>query len=475
MPEPVPINQQSASPVFDLETEQALLGALLISNDVLDAVDLLEPRHFFEPLHQRIFEQIVKLVRAGRVASPASLRSWGALDAGITELGGVAYFGTLCEFTPSIRDAPNFAGVIRDLFLRRELLRIGSEIRATAYDPPIDMTPSAQVEAAEAELVKIVQSSERAGEGLVGAAEIADRVIERAERAYQNPLRIGLSTGLTSLDEAMGLMMPGDLIVLGGAPSSGKTALAQQIAWYRAKLMSNVAAWSLEMTSEEYMNRHIAQLTGVPATRIDYGKVTDIEIARIVQAREAFADAQLSVDDGTSGMTIAKIRSRARRLHKRKKIDLIVIDHLRFVQPADPRALERDQVQQMTKDCKTLAKELELPVLLISHVNREYNKRENKRPRMSDLYGGSAIEQNADVVLFVHREHYWLRKERPPKEDEKATAEWIAKMQGAQGKADLIVEKRRRGPVGDARVAFHDDMTLFAELDAEVTVPGRLL
>lgn len=477
MSQVIPLNRSKAVPVpLDIEIEQALLGALLTRNETFDLIaEISEAKHFSEPLHQRIFDAIAKLIRKGQTASPLTLRSTFSLDPEIQSVtGGPGYLAELCRFNPGI-DERVAAGVLRDLYLRREMMVIAEEIRLTAADPPPDMVMRDQVEEAERMLYALTGGDAGLDEdGPTLAADIADLAIARAEEAFRDPERVGASTGLPSLDEAMGKLMPGDLIVLGGAPSMGKTSLAQQIAWYLAAQGRNVAVWSIEMTAVEYINRHIAQLAGVSATRIDYGRISHDELLGVIRARDAFNDVPLHVFDG-GNVTVPKIRSRARRMHRKRQLGAIVIDHLRFLRPNDARAPERDQMQQLTKDLKMLAKELGVPVLLISHVNREYNKRDNKRPQMSDLYGASGIEQNADVVLFVHREHYWLRKSRPAATDLKEMDEWTNAMQRAQGKATLICDKRRRGPCGDAEVAFHDDLTLFTELNAEVTIPGRLL
>ncbi|MBI1213842.1 MAG: AAA family ATPase [Alphaproteobacteria bacterium] len=463
----------------DVEVEQALLGAILVNNDAFDRVsDIVEPRHFSEPLHQRIYDACARLIRKNQLASPATLRSHFAHDAGMAEIGGTDYLANLAGFVPSVVNAADFATMMRDLFLRRELIKASEEIKATAFDPPIDMSPGQQVDQAERLLFGIGNvASQQAGAMVETAAAIAERVVVDVDVAYREPQGVGVSTGLEAVDIVAGGLMPGDLVVLGGATSMGKTALAQQIGWNVANGIAGrhmaeayqrrVVAFSQEMSAKQYVARHIAQISGVSTERMESGRISELEMTAIIEAQQNFQNLPLYVD-GSRRLTVPQMRTRARRLiRKQGPVSLMIVDHLRFVRPDDPRANELEQIQQITSDLRALAGELGVCLLLISHLNRENWKRQDKRPILSDLYGASAIEQNADVVMFVYRASYYLKFEEPPEQDDsKAYVAWLDKKTKAEGKAEIIVAKRRRGRTGSATVLFDEDLTRFSDLQS---------
>jgi len=456
------VTRHTPEPPWDVEAEQAILGAILVNNDAFDRVgDFLEPEHFREPLHQRIFEAIVRVIRKRQLASPITLRPFFALDDAMKAVGGPDYLAELTRFSPSIMNSGEVGRMIYDLWMRRQLLTASQDIGTLAVDPPIDMTPTEQIEAAE-ERIFAIQSKRFVGERRMETAKaVAMRSVAAIEAAYQNPHLVGVDTGLESVDRYMGPLLKSDLIVLAGHTSMGKTALAQQIGWNAASRGMNVLFESYEMTSEQCVDRYIAQIARVPASRMETGRLSEQEMERIVAAGEAFNEVPLFIT-GLSGSTTSGIRGRARRLARLKgKLHLIIADHLRFMIPDDPRADEKAQVQQITRDMKAIAKDMNCPVLLVAHLNRDAKGRSNKRPINTDLYGASAIEQNADTIAFVYRPEYWLHQEEPDASDVVEHAKWAVECERAKGKAECIVTKRRRGRPGTGHMMWDAEMTHF--------------
>lgn len=459
------------SPVYDIETEQAVLGAILHRNENYDLVsDTLLSEHFYEHLHGRIYQTIGALIRMGRTASPTSVSKAMASDDGLKSVGGKDYLATLIRRLVAL-PLPDLGKTIRELSTTRSLIRVAEDVIAEIKKGST-LTVEQLVEHVEGELHALTTGTKveyaRSASTVVAAA-----VIE-AERAYQNPAAVGCSTGMKKLDDAMGLLAPSDLVVLGGATSAGKTAAAQQISWSVAKSGRRVIAFSLEMTDVQYMMRHLAQASGVPASLMEYGRVSEDQMNRVVAAEREFEGLPYGID-GSPRLSVSQIRSRVRRAHRKNPISLVMVDHLRFIEPHDPRAFERDQLQQITRDLKAMAKELNLCVLLVAHINRENWKRENKRPQLSDLYGAAAIEQNADVVTFVHRPEYWLEKNKPDDTDEEARAEWALELHKVRDLAEFVVAKRRRGPTGEAKVKFDKTLTRFYDPDEEQAEQKGLL
>ena len=358
--------------------------------------------------------------------------------------------------------------------MRRGLIEAAEAIAKLASDPPVDMFAVAQIEEAEKIIYALSDKRTASEPKLEMAQTVVHRALASFDHAYQNPTLVGVTTGIAKVDDCLGPLLKSDLIIMAGHTSMGKTALAQQITWHAAHDRGRrCMVETLEMHSEQYVARHIAQIARVPADRLEQGRVSGDEIGRAFAAGEAFRDVPLFIN-GQTGATTSAIRSRARRLSRAGKLGLITVDHLRFIVPDDPRAPEHEQVQQITRDLKALAKEMDCPVLLVSHLNRNATSRSNKRPIESDLYGGSAIEQNADAICFVYREEYWLRRAEPDLSDAEDYAKWLRACEAAKGKAEVIVTKRRRGQPRTAHIAWDGAMTMF--LDPDLTQPeGRLI
>lgn len=451
------------SPVYDIETEQAVLGAILTRNESYDLIsDTLTAEHFYEHLHGRIYQSIAALIRMGRTASVTSISKVMAADDGLKSVGGKDYLTMLTRRLIAL-PLPDLGKTIRELSTTRSLIRVAEDVIAAAKGGGTQ-TAEQLIEHVEDQLHALTTGTKV--EYVRTASAVVADAVQAAERAYQNPEAVGCSTGLKKLDDVMGLLAPSDLVVLGGATSAGKTAAAQQIAWSVAKTGRRVMAFSLEMTDVQYMMRHLAQASGVPASLMEYGKVSEEQMTRIVAAERDFDSLPYGID-GSPRLSVSQIRSRVRRANRRggEPVSLVMVDHLRFIEPHDPRAFERDQLQQITRDLKALGKELNCCVVLVAHINRENWKRENKRPQLSDLYGAAAIEQNADVVVFVHRPEYWLEKNRPEDGDMETMGEWAEAMRKVQGLAEFVVAKRRRGPTGAANVKFDKVLTRFYDPD----------
>jgi replicative DNA helicase len=448
----------------DIEIEQAILGGLLLDNDRIDAVaDIIRADHFYDGLHQRIYSTIAALVRLKKTASPMSVKSYLKTDPDLAKVDK-NYLTALCTVYVPGMNLGELAKLVKDAAVRRGLANVGRELVAAAEGMQADMTPELLVELAEDRL-HILVSSDQALAAIEKIEDVAERALIRTEKAFQEPARAGIATGFLSFDRTVGRFSPGDLIVLGGATSMGKTALAQQITWFIAARGHRCMVFSKEMSAEDYVARHLSQISGVSTTSMEDGSLSENDMQRLVLARQSFRDLPIWID-ASPNLTVGQMRARTRRLRRRGGVGFILIDHLRFIQANDPRAFERDQLQQITRDIKSMAKELGVPVLLVAHLNRDNKTRENKRPTLSDLYGASAIEQNADTVLFVHRDEYWLDKERPGPGEE--NQDFLTELNRVAGQADIIVAKRRRGPTGFTKVKFNAERTLFSEVGEDM-------
>lgn len=454
-----------ATPPIYLEAEQAVLGALMFNNDLYWQLgDFLEARHFYEPVHQRIFGAIGELVVAGRKASIITVAAALADDKALIELNGQAYLKVMVAASIAAPDARDYARLICSLAQRRDLLAVGQEIVAMATAGQSAGDDTRLVEEAEGLLHKLRADPTQAGSGFSTVSEAAARALENAARAYREPTAAQVHTGIAAVDDLIGGLYPKDLIVVGGATSMGKTSLCQAFALNAARAGRKVVCFSLEMSDEEWSARYVAQIAGVPADVIESGRFNEEHFRKINEAKLALDGLPMHLDDDGE-LRVSQIRARAARVQRISGLDLIVVDHLRFLAPDNPRADPIERIQQLTRDLKRTAKALGVPVVLAAHLNREHQKRPDHRPIVSDLYGSSAIEQDADVILFVHREEWYLQ--RAPAPDDQAMEEWAAKVDRWAGKAEIICAKRRRGAVGSRIIGFDGPLTLFHDLKPE--------
>ena len=455
----------------NIEAEQALLGAILINNESFDRVSgFLQPGHFFEPLHGRLYEVMAKLIQAGKHASPVTLKTFFDSEPPIGELTVAQYLGRLAAAATTIINAQAYGRTVYDLAVRRELIAIGEDMVNVAYDSPVDAPPEAQIEAAEGRLYDLADKG-KYGSGFMSFGDATADAIEMAARAYERDGGLsGLSTGLVDLDRMMGGLQNSDLIVLAGRPSMGKTALATNIAFNIARAYRTAARedgteeavdgavvgfFSLEMSSEQLATRILAEQAQIPSEKIRRGQITDSEFNRLQSAAMELQTLPLFIDH-TGGISIAQLSARARRLKRQKGLGLIVVDYLQLLTGSARRSQEGrvQEVSEITVGLKALAKELNVPILALSQLSRQVENRDDKRPQLSDLRESGSIEQDADVVMFVFREEYYVSRKEPSLTKVEEHQKWQDEMDQVQGLAEVIVGKQRHGPTGAVRLQF---------------------
>jgi replicative DNA helicase len=462
---------------FNIEAEKALLGALLIENRLLEEISLkLGEDHFYEPLHGRIFAQIKRLVDLNMVVNPVILRPLFEADPALAELGGPAYLLRLTEDPTVLIAARDCAAQVYDLALLRALVKVGSDLVTGATDMSAQIAPMQQIELAEEALYKVAESGEVAGSTMVFASAAA-KAVQMAGRAMKSGGHLsGLTTGLTGLNNKIGGLHESDLVILAGRPAMGKTALATNIAFaaaFRAKQDHRqsispssgaaVAFFSLEMSADQLANRILAEQAGINSESLRMGKISQAEFNELARAAENLHDLPLYIDD-TPALTIAALRARARRLKRQRSIGLIVVDYLQLLQGTARNAAENrvNEISEITRGLKTLAKELNLPVLALSQLSRAVENREEKRPQLSDLRESGTIEQDADIVLFVYRDEYYHAMKKPEDGSEKFQA-WLDKATRIEGRAEVIVAKQRHGATGIVPMMFEREVTRFSD------------
>jgi replicative DNA helicase len=465
------------------EAEQGLLGAILIDNRAFERVsEFLKADHFYTPAHGRIFAVIAKLLERGQIATAVTLKAAFDDDEDLAHLGGAAYLADLAASVVTILNVEDYGRTIFELHLRRELIALGGEMVNTAHVHDIDSPPAEQIEAAERKLFELATVGE-VGSGFIAFSKSLTRAIQMAEAAYRRESHItGVTTGLVDLNRKLGGMQPSDLIVLAGRPSMGKTALATNIAFSaatahadsRGKEGAMVAFFSLEMAAEQLATRILAEVSEVPSEKIRKGEVKDTEFRRFVEASQKLASVPLYIDD-TPALSIAQVRTRARRLKRQFGLGMVVIDYLQLLRGSSGGRGPENRVQEIseiTRGLKAIAKELSVPVLALSQLSRAVEQREDKRPQLSDLRESGTIEQDADVVMFVFREEYYVERDQPTLlKDESQDkfndryARWQERLKNAHQVAEVIIGKQRHGPIGTVKLHFDGQFTRFSDLD----------
>ena len=473
----------------NIEAEQALLGAVLVNNDAFDRVsDFLRPEHFSEDVHRRIFDVAGQLIRAGKLASPITLKTF----LGDHDLGGLTvpqYLARLAAEATTVINAENYGRTIHDLAVRRDLILIGEDIVNAAYDSPVDATPRGQIEEAERKLYAVAETGRYEG-GFQRFSDALTIAVDMAAKAFQRDGQLsGIATGLTDLDRYMGGLQASDLIIVAGRPGMGKTALATNIAFNIAKAYEFsvrpdgthettnggiVGFFSLEMSAEQLATRVIAEQSGVASYKIRRGDISEGEFHRIADAARLMQSIPFYIDQ-TGGLSIAQLTARARRLKRQRGLDVLVIDYLQLLggsksSRSDGRVQE---VTEITTGLKALAKEMNVPVIALSQLSRQVESRDDKRPQLSDLRESGSIEQDADVVMFVFREEYYLNNKQPREGTEEFVA-WQAAQERAHGRAEVIIGKQRHGPTGTVELAFEAEMTRFSNLAREDALPDQI-
>ena len=474
----------------NIEAEQALLGAILVNNEAQDRVStFLLADHFYDPLHAEIYETLGKLIHAGKQATPITLRTFFENAEPIAPTLTVPqYLGKLAASATTIINAHDYGRTIYDLAVRRQLIAIGEDLVNTAYDSPVDATPEAQIQEAEGRLYGLAETG-KYGQGFLSFGTALTHAIEMANAAYARQGGLsGVSTGLTDLDGRMGGLQSSDLIILAGRPSMGKTALVTNIAYNIAKAYQEeiqpdgarktvaggkVGFFSLEMSAEQLATRILSEQAEIASEKIRRGMINEDEFRRLVQVSQEMSRAPLFIDQ-TGGITIAQLAARARKLKRQHGLDLLIVDYLQLL-AGSSKSSQANRVQEITEittGLKALAKELVVPIIALSQLSRQVEQREDKRPQLSDLRESGSIEQDADVVMFVFREEYYVERLKPAEGDPKFP-EWFAKMSQVSGKAEVIIGKQRHGPVGTVQLAFEAQFTRFGNLAREYHMPDR--
>ena len=478
----------------NVEAEAALLGALMIDNRLVEDVQLkLRSHHFFEPLHGRIYDAVLKLTDRNMVANPVTLRPAFEADEAMKEVGGPAYLAQLTGSGAAIIGARDFAQQIYDLALLRALVGVGRDLVEGALDTSEDVAPLEQIELAETELYKVAEEGGAEGKAK-SFGEATKLAIEMAERALNSGGHLsGITTGLEGLNAKIGGLHKSDLIIVAGRPGMGKSSLATNMAFASAQRFlrdnedgiepgkgagAGVALFSLEMSADQLATRILAEQSGISSENLRMGRISQQEFRQLARAAAELQSLPLYIDD-TPGLTIAALRTRARRLKRQKGIGMVIVDYLQLLQGTGRNGAENrvQEISEISRGLKQLAKELDVPVVGLSQLSRQVENREDKRPQLSDLRESGSIEQDADIVLFIYREDYYLKAVEPdfpmPDElDKQAKYEaWKEKYDPVAGRAELIVAKQRHGSTGIVRVRFDGRTTKFSDAADDSYLP----
>jgi replicative DNA helicase len=473
------------TPPYNPEAEARLLGALLINNSAYHKVsEFLQADHFGNALHGRIFAATGKLIERGQIANPITLKNMFDQDAALAEVAGAQYLVRLAQSAVAVIDAEDYGRVVHDLHLRRELIALGGDVVNDAYRHDLDDPAREQIERAEKKLFDLATTGRAEGGFQVFSAALTS-AINNAQAAFKRDGKtVGVATGFVDLDRKLGGLHRSDLVILAGRPGMGKTSLATNIAFNAAKAYrlgrsadgqaiaedgAVVGFFSLEMSAEQLATRILAEESGVASDRIRRGEVSNEDFDKFVQASQRLERVPLFIDD-TPALTVSALRTRARRLKRQQGLGLVVIDHIQLLRPSTQVRMLENRVQELsdiTRWLKALAKELEVPVLALSQLSRAVEQREDKRPMLADLRESGSIEQDADVVMFLFRKEYYDSRE-PTKHAGEADDgfstrydKWKEDLSKVHGLAEVLVAKQRHGPIGDIKLHFAAETTKF--------------
>ncbi|SFK55311.1 replicative DNA helicase [Shimia haliotis] len=474
---PAPEAAEADPMPHSIEAEQQLLGAILTNNDIFDRVaSVITAEHFYDPVHARIYEVAAARIAKNNLASPVTLKAFLEDDEGLKELGGPAYLARLAGAAISAFAARDYAQMIYDMAIRRELIGLGDNISTKARKADVKLEPKEQIVEAEQALYKLSEQGQTE-RGFVSFLKAVTEAVNTANAAYQREGGLaGISTGLIDLDKKLGGLHPSDLLILAGRPSMGKTSLATNIAFNVAKAYKKgikpdgsegaveggvVGFYSLEMSAEQLAARILSEAAEIPSEQIRKGDMTEAEFRRFVEAAKSLEACPLYIDD-TPALPIAQLAARARRLKRTHGLDLLIIDYLQLCRgTADNRVQE---IGEISMGMKAIAKELNIPVIGLSQLSRTVESRDDKRPQLSDLRESGSIEQDADVVMFVFREEYYVEREKPSDEKLDEMAAWQERMERLHGRAEVILGKQRHGPIGTVDLSFEGRFTRFGNL-----------
>jgi replicative DNA helicase len=483
-----PFSLPQRLPPTNLQAEQALLGALLANNKAYERVsEFLAAEHFADPVHGRIFTAIQRRCEVGQIADPVTLKGEFEHSGALDEVGGTAYLAQLLSAMVGIINAGDYGRVIHDAWLRRQLVDVGEVMVNRAYGADPELDGSDQIEAAEQVLFDLATKGGNEGKGITFEKALT-AAIEIASKAFQNQGSVsGLDTGLRDLNKRTGGLHKSDLVILAGRPGMGKTALVTKIAFGAAKAMlanarvdnpnampkECVAIFSLEMSADQLATRLLAEEARVSADKIRRGEISTRDFDNFVKVSREISDIPLIIDD-TPAITLSALRTRCRRLQRTNGLGLVIVDYLQLMRPAAGTKPENrvQEISQITQGLKAIAKELAVPVIALSQLSRSVESREDKRPQLADLRESGSIEQDADMVMFIYRDEYYLQQREPKitafdRDDkyQEAMEKWKADMQTVYQKAELILAKQRHGPTGKIDLFFEGEFTRFADLD----------
>jgi replicative DNA helicase len=475
-------------PPHNFEAEQALLGAILMNNAAYQRVaEFLRPEHFADPLHGKLFDSLSRLIERGQIVSAVTLKTYVEQDEAMKAAGGAAYLARLVSASVHVIDAAAFGRAVHDLYLRRQLIDVGEGMVNGAFGSDVDEMALQQIEQAEKKLYDLASSGQIEGGFKPFRAALTEATIA-AEAAYHRVGQLtGVATGLLQLDKLLGGLHRSDLIILAGRPSMGKSSLATNIGFNAAKAYREehgedgrpkvadgavVGFFSLEMSAEQLATRMISEQAAIPSEKIRKGELISADFDRVLSVSHELEHLNFFIDD-TPALSIAALRTRARRLKRTHGLGLLIIDYLQLLNPSGKTRQENrvQEVSEITRGLKTLAKELDVPVLALSQLSRAVEQREDKRPQLADLRESGSIEQDADVVMFIYRDEYYLMREEPKRRDNETNdhfnqrfEDWRQRCEQNYGKAEVIVAKQRHGPTGIVRLAFEGQFTKFDNL-----------
>ncbi|MGY9046930.1 DNA helicase [Puniceibacterium antarcticum] len=462
-----------------IEAEQQLLGAILTNNDIYDRIaSIISSQHFYDPVHARIYEIAAARIAKNNLASPVTLKAFMEDDEGLKELGGPAYLARLAGAAVSSFAVRDYAQMIYDLAIRRDLISLGRDISAKASKVDVSNEPREQIVEAEQALYKLAEQG-NSDSGFQSFLRAVTDAVNVANAAYQREGGLsGISTGLVDMDKKLGGLHPSDLLILAGRPSMGKTSLATNIAFNVAKAYKRgmkadgtegaieggvVGFYSLEMSAEQLAARILSEASEVPSEQIRRGDMTEAEFRRFVDAAKSLEACPLYIDD-TPALPISQLAARARRLKRTHGLDVLIVDYLQLVRGTGKSENRVNEISEITMGLKAIAKELHIPVIALSQLSRQVESREDKRPQLSDLRESGSIEQDADVVMFVFREEYYKEREKPGDHDLDKMAQWQEEMERLHGKAEVVIGKQRHGPIGTVELSFEGQFTRFGNL-----------
>ena len=451
----------------NIEAEQSVIGSILLSNEIFDEVSLIiSSKNFYDPIHKKIFEALEKLIYGGSLANPITLKNYFEKEK--DDLNIPEYLVKITKFSTSSRQAIEYSKLIFDLYVKRELIKISGEIIDQAKLNDLGTDGQKIIENYEKSLFDLAEKGSFSS-SLIKFDEAMRQTIEMASNAYKNEEGIvGVPTGLKDLDDRLGGLHKSDLIIIAGRPSMGKTALATNIAFNAAKKIqengekSSIAFFSLEMSSEQLSTRILAEQSRIKSNDIRRGKISEEQFDKFIETSKDISELPLYIDE-TPAITIAALSNRARRIKRLYGLDMVVIDYIQLMRASNSNNGRVQEISEITQGLKALAKELSVPVLALSQLSRAVEQRDDKKPQLSDLRESGSIEQDADVVMFVYREAYYLQG-KEPRPATVEHAEWQAKMNEVSHLAELIIQKQRHGPTGNVMLEFEAMFTKFKDI-----------